>query len=675
VDVEGFGDLCRTSADQVAVRDGLYDALSGAFARSAVRWEDYYREDRGDGVMVLVPPQVPKTVLVTRVPQELAAALAEHNRARGHEARIRLRMSVHAQEIVYDRHRAAAAAVNHAFRLLEAEAVKRALGGSRGVLAVIVSRWFFEEVVRHDPACGSVSYRQVQVSVKETQDSAWICLPDDPYPPQEGAWLRQAPEVAIITWCARLPLALAIVAARAVAHPGFPLVALAREPRDARGSLDAFHGGEVTADARAVFSWSYEQLSPDAARLFRLLGLHPGPGITAAAAASLADVPEAQARPWLAELARAHLLAEQAPGRFSFHDLLRAYASELGRAHDPAPQRQAALHRMLDHYLHTAHTAAGQLSSRWDPVTLAPSQAGVTPQGFARYAAAWAWFEAEYPVLRAAIKPAAALFDTHAWQLPWTMVDYFERQGHWLDWSDTHQTALAAARGHGGREGQARARVGLGRACQWLGQVDESRTHLWQALRLFDALGDPLGQALAHVQLSMTSGRQGRLQEGHTPQALALARAAGNRRAQATALGNIGWFYALVGDPHQALTHCEQALALKQDISARHLESAVLDSIGYAHYQLGHYEKAISYIERSLALSRELADRHSQATELAHLGDAHHAAGNASAARASWRKGLNILGLSIPPGGGFGVGYPSADQIRAKLAADRHEAT
>jgi hypothetical protein len=106
-------------------------------------------------------------------------------------------MAVHAGEVVYDRHGVAAAAVNHAFRLLEAAAVKDALAGSRGVLAVTVSRWFYDEVVRHDPACEPASYRRVLVSVKETRDDAWICLPDDPYPPEPGAWLPRAPEVAV----------------------------------------------------------------------------------------------------------------------------------------------------------------------------------------------------------------------------------------------------------------------------------------------------------------------------------------------------------------------------------------------------------------------------------------------------------------------------------------------
>jgi tetratricopeptide (TPR) repeat protein len=476
----------------------------------------------------------------------------------------------------------------------------------------------------------------------------------------------------IISLCARLPLALAIVAARAVAHPGFSLAALARELHDARGGLEAFGGGEVAADARAVFSWSYDQLSPDAAGLFRLLGLHPGPDIAAPAAASLAGVPEGQVRPWLAELARAHLLAEQVPGRFGFHDLLRAYASELARAHDTEAQRQAALHRMLDYYLHTAHAAATQLQSRWDPITLAPPHAGVTPQRFAGYVAGWAWFEAEFPVLLAAIKLAAATgFDTLAWQLPWTMQDYFERQGHWFDWADTHQTALAAARRGGDRGGQARAHAGLGRACRWLGQFDETYAHLLQALRLFEELGDQAGQALTHILLGGTFKRQGRLQEAlsHDHQALALARAAADRRAQATALSRIGWSYALLGDPHQALSHCEQALALHQTTGDRHEEACVLDSIGYAHHQLGQYEKAITYLEQGLAIDRELADRHGQAIYLTHLGDAHHSAGNLSAARASWQKALGILDdLRLLPAE-IGAGYPGAGQIRARLAS------
>ena len=187
VDVEGFGDRRRTNPDQVVARDGLYCALSQAFARSGMYWEDCYHEDRGDGALILIPPDVPKSLLVTDVPRELAAALSEHNQAHDRQERIRLRMAVHAGEIHHDAHGVAGTAINVAFRLLEAASLKRALAGSSGVLVVIASRWFFEEVIRHTPASGPASYRRVPIVVKETHDSAWICRPDDPYLPDELA--------------------------------------------------------------------------------------------------------------------------------------------------------------------------------------------------------------------------------------------------------------------------------------------------------------------------------------------------------------------------------------------------------------------------------------------------------------------------------------------------------
>ena len=138
----------------------------------------------------------------------------------------------------------------------------------------------------------------------------------------------------IIALCARLPLALAIVATRAATQPGLPLATLAAELRAAAGGLAEFTDPDLASDVRAVFSWSYRQLSPAAARLFRLLGMHPGPDIGLPAAASLAGQPAAEVRPLLTELARAHLI-ERAAGRYAFHDLLRAYAAELALALDP----------------------------------------------------------------------------------------------------------------------------------------------------------------------------------------------------------------------------------------------------------------------------------------------------------------------------------------------------
>ena len=885
VDVEKFADPRRTRPHQLAVRRGLYSSLRDAFGRSRVPWENCYKEDRGDGMLVLVPSEVPKELLVTGVPRELAKALAAHNQAQPSEARIRLRLAVHAGEIHLDAHGVTGGAVNSAFRMLEAQALKNALNGSAGVLALAASPWFFEEVIRHTPASAPESYRQTRISVKETRDTAWICLPDDPYPRATAAALpapsaersapsaeRPAPPMAavprqlpVVTWgfagrvaelaeltsaleeaaedggtvvisaiegtagigkttlavywahqvadrfpdgqlyvnlrgfdpagspmapaeavrgfldalgvpperipvslhaqtalyrsllagrrvlvvldnaldaaqvrpllpgsaacmavvtsrnrltslvaaegarlptvdlltpaearqllagrlgagrvaadspaieeiitsCARLPLALSIVAARASAHLSFPMAALARELDEARGGLEAFDGGEQAAQVRAVFSWSYQQLSLEAAGLFRRLGLQLGHDVTVPAAASLAGVTVASVRSAMAELARSHLVNEHTPGRYTFHDLLRACAAELAHTHDPEPERRKTLHRVLDHYVHTAYAAAILVYPRTDPIIPAAPHTGVAPEKLADYLAAWTWFEAEYPTLLASIQQAADTgHNTHAWQLPALLEEFFRRRGHWHDWAAAQRTALAAAQSSADRRGQAHAHRGLGRAYMWLMRHDEAHGQLQQALRLFEELGDQVGQANVHTDLDSVLEYQGRPAEALTyaKQCLALSRSADNMHGQARALNGIGWFHALLGHHRQALTCCQEALTLARELDDRRLESHTLDSLGYAHHHLGRYEQAAIHFKQALALRRELGDRWGQAVILTHLGDTQHAVGNFAAARSAWQQALDILGqLDAALGVGLGAGYPDADEIRTRL--------
>jgi hypothetical protein len=177
VDVEGFGDQQRTDWHQVAVRDGLYRTMQDAFDDAGIPWDDCDREDRGDGVYILVPAEVPKDLLAESLPPALITALHRHNATREAPERIRLRMALHAGEISYDEHGTTAAAVNLAFRLSDADALKAALASYPGVLAIIASSWFFQEVVRHNPACDPDAYRRVRVTVKETTTIGWIHLP------------------------------------------------------------------------------------------------------------------------------------------------------------------------------------------------------------------------------------------------------------------------------------------------------------------------------------------------------------------------------------------------------------------------------------------------------------------------------------------------------------------
>jgi class 3 adenylate cyclase len=183
VDVEGFGDKRRTNWHQIAVRDGLYQAMHEAFDHAGIRWAGCDHEDRGDGVFVLVPADVPKELLIESLPPALVMALDRHNGTHQALEQIRLRMALHAGEISYDEHGTTAAAVNLAFRLSDADALKAALAASPGVLAVITSSWFFQEVVRHNPACNADAYRRVRVAVKETTTIGWIHIPEHSYSP------------------------------------------------------------------------------------------------------------------------------------------------------------------------------------------------------------------------------------------------------------------------------------------------------------------------------------------------------------------------------------------------------------------------------------------------------------------------------------------------------------
>jgi DNA-binding SARP family transcriptional activator/tetratricopeptide (TPR) repeat protein len=465
----------------------------------------------------------------------------------------------------------------------------------------------------------------------------------------------------IIGRCAHLPLALAVVAARAASRPGFALEGFAAELRQAGGGLDVFADSDSSSNVRAVFSWSYHTLKPEAARLFRLLGLHCGPDIDACAAASLAAVPVAQARLLLTELARAHLIIEHAPDRFTAHDLLRAYATELAHTIDADDERRAAQHRVLDYYLHTGRTASLLL----DPLREAlipPSLArpGVTPVTLADRAQAMAWFTAERPVLLAAVAAAANDFDRHSWQLAWTLRPFLQLRGDRHDWVATYHIALGAAQRLDDSPARSHLHRGLGSAFSELGRHDDAQTQLGQALEVSEEIGDHLGQAHTHGQLAKALYLQGDPQVAlvHAQRALELFRSAANLGGQALALNDVGWLHAELGDYGATLTYCQQALDLFQQLGNRLSASYTWDSLGYAHHHLGHHPQATSCYHRALHLYRELGNRYFEAEVLTHLGDTHHSAGDPGAAHDAWQQALTILD---------NLDHPDGADIRTKL--------
>jgi tetratricopeptide (TPR) repeat protein len=396
--------------------------------------------------------------------------------------------------------------------------------------------------------------------------------------------------------------------------------------------------------------------------MFRLLGLHPGPDISVPAAASMASVPGGQAAVILRELARFHLATEHPPGRFALHDLLCAYAAELASTLDSEGERRAAVHRMLDHYLHTARAGAVLLHPARDEVTPAAAQPGVVPEYLADHCQALAWYEAEHAVLLAVIALAAeAGFDTHAWQLPWTLVTFLYRTGRWHEWTSLQRSAVEAATRLGDHNAQARSQLDLGYACAVRACYEDAHRHLRQALSLFRQLDDQVGQARAHNALAMALEGQGRHVEAlaHAKRSLDLYTAAGNPAAQANALTELGRLHALLGDHHRALNCCRQALDLHRELGNRHGEAAAWASIGYALHRLGRHPDAITCHQRALTLYRELGDRRHQADTLTNLGDSQHAAGNPQGARNAWQQALTILDS---------LHHPDATQILARLS-------
>jgi DNA-binding SARP family transcriptional activator len=474
---------------------------------------------------------------------------------------------------------------------------------------------------------------------------------------------RADPEAVaeIARLCAYLPLALAIVAARATASPALPLPALAAELRAGRGRLDALETGDSAVSVRSVFSWSCRHLSEPAQRMFRLLGLHPGPDISAAAAASLAGTSMVGTRRDLAELTRAHLLTEHAPGRYDCHDLLRAYAAEQAAALDEQ-EREAALGRVLDHYLHTSYQANRLLDSTRDvTVSLAPPRPGVTPEHLTEAGQALDWFATEYRVLLSAVILAADNgFDVCAWQLPWTMTSVFRRMGHWHEQAATQRAAAAAAARLGDRSAQALSCRLLGLATVRSGDYDQARAYFSDALGLYRRLGDRIGQARAQLNFGWLDERQERYAAAlsHGSEALSLFQEAGHKVGQAEALNSVGWCQAMLGDYRQARTSCQQALTLQQELGDRHAQFATWDSLGYAEHQLGNLTEAITCYRKALSLLREDRDRIGEAETLAHLGDALHAAGSLEQARDAWQQALDIL---------HDLGHPEADTIQQKL--------
>jgi DNA-binding SARP family transcriptional activator/tetratricopeptide (TPR) repeat protein/transcriptional regulator with XRE-family HTH domain len=503
-----------------------------------------------------------------------------------------------------------------------------------------------------------------------------------------GPPVDAAPDAAaeLADQCCRLPLALRVAGELVTSHPGVLLAELTGELADLHKRLDLLvAGGDPRTAVRAVFSWSYQHLGADAARTFRLLGLHPGPDFEPYAAAALTGMTAEQARQMLDLLARAHLIQAAGPGRYGMHDLLRAYALERATAEDEKAERRRVLTRLFDYYLGTAGAAMDKMvpaESHRRPrlIPLDTPYPAVTGAAAAR-----AWLDAERPTL----VDIAAYTSTHGWpghatRLAATIFRYLESGGYYPELSAIQTHARRVARDAGDQTAEAQALLDLSVVDLRQGRFRQAAEQLRQALAVFRQTGNRAGEARALGDLGITGFLQGRYPQaiGHYQQSLSayletgdqagtarmlnnlgllelrlgcyqqasdrlhqaitLWRETGNDLSAAYALSNLGLVHLRLGHAQQASNQLDQALALSRETGNRAAEAYALGNLGLVHLRLGRYRQASDQLNQALALRREIGDQSSEAEVLNGLGEVCLATGRTSDARQNHAAALSL---------------------------------
>jgi tetratricopeptide (TPR) repeat protein len=438
--------------------------------------------------------------------------------------------------------------------------------------------------------------------------------------------------------CGYLPLALGLVIGHIRDTSGWTLT-------DHADRLDErHHDRRLDTGVELALNLSYQHLPSQRRRLLRLTALHPGQDLDAYAAAALTDTDLPTAQDLLHHLHRDHLLQQAAPGRYTFHDLIRVYATIRATDEDRPPERRTALTRLFDYYLATTATAMNTLHPAEAHRRPAIPPAGTPTPDLTDPDTARGWLDTERPTLVAiAAHTASHGWPTHTTRLARTLFRYLDG-GHHTDALTVHGHAHHAARHTGDPAEQAHALTNLGAAYFRLGRPGPAAEHYQQALDLFRHAGDLAGQARTLNNLGTIVERSGHYRRAtdHCTQALTLFRQTGDRTGEARALTNLGYLEGRLGRHRPAVEHHEQALTLCRQAGNRNGEADTLIGLGDAEVRSGRYGPAGEHLLQALTLYRQLGNRNGEAWTLDSLGTLHTHLGQPDQATEHHQQALTI---------------------------------
>jgi tetratricopeptide (TPR) repeat protein/transcriptional regulator with XRE-family HTH domain len=446
----------------------------------------------------------------------------------------------------------------------------------------------------------------------------------------------------IVRLCGYLPLAIGMLARQLHHHPSWTAADLAGELATARDRLDLMRAENVSV--AAAFDLSYQDLSPGQQRLFRRLGLHPGPEIDGYTAAALDGTETALASRHLTALYEHYLLTEPARGRYRLHDLIREHARALACA-DPQAEQEAATGRLLAYYAHTACAADRHLARR-SPAQppsgwAAPDDAPV----LATRREAIAWIQSERASLHAVTLAAAEHGQPGlAITLAAATHSYLRFSGHWDQALSQDATAVELAVRLGDLPGEAGARTNLGSVLLAARDYPAATGHLARALEIYQRLDDRLGEAEVRTELAAAQYLAGdnRAAADGLSCALRLYRELGESRGEAHALSRLASVQIVTGDYAGASDGLSRALELYREVGDQLGAAHALHELGAARHALGDYALAADRLEQALAVYRELGDQLGEANALLDLAGVQEATGELDAATAGLTGALDL---------------------------------